>query len=545
MIVSCVLYSSGVEVLLKNQAPHLLDIDGDSCHHIHNVAKSLCEPFGFWLERLFADLHMDFKYCTEYKKIMSEICRIAGVNFTAPQRFIAHRWLNAYDQAIETSRLFDLYIIFYSAFLPVHIKGQYHKLVSSLIQKFETHASRERVRGLLSLLATKKPVTAKGRQRKDRILDHLFIEKKRTLLQLGFYQASMLKLKQFVLKFQKKEPLIHQLHDEQLSLVRNFLIKFIEAKFIRGLDAVALKSLSLTDDHINCNEDEIFIGCEARECLKNSRLSVSSAFMACVKKGYLQAGKVLLRKLPLSNATLRALSFLNPDKRSKSESISQLQYLSSLFNHLLTSDEKSAVQEEILEYVVNDIFPELGNNRVDLWWAAVNCVPILRKVMKAALSIFHGPQVESSFSIMKNVMDKKAGSMAVGTYSSVQTIKYHLKACKSSSVEFFKRPSVNHTPVSGELVNNMKSARRKYMSALDAKKQNINEELTAIQASTEKLQTAAQARRLKERAVQHANKVHRQRCLKKTSNSSHATSSLKRKLSPSVGSSPAQKKRKH
>ena len=32
---------SGVEVLLKSKAPHLLDIDGDSCHHIHNVAKSL------------------------------------------------------------------------------------------------------------------------------------------------------------------------------------------------------------------------------------------------------------------------------------------------------------------------------------------------------------------------------------------------------------------------------------------------------------------------------------------------------------------------
>lgn len=422
MIVSCVFYSSGVEVLLKDQAPHLLDIDGDSCHHIHNVAKSLCEPFGFWLERLYADLHMDFKYCTEYKKIMSEICRIAGVNFTAPQRFIPHRWLNAYDQAIETSRLFDLYVIFYSAFLPVHIKGQYHKLVSSLIQKFETHGSRERVRALLSLLAAKKPVTAKGRQRKDRILEHLFMEQKRTLLQLGFYQASMLKLKQFVLKFQKKEPLIHQLHDEQLTLVRNFLIKFVEAKYIRGLDPVALKGLSLTENHLNPNEDEIFIGCDAREILKNSKQSVSAVFMAAVKKGYLQAGRVLLRKLPLSNATLRALSFINPDKRNKSESISQLKHLSSLFNHLLTADERSSVHEEILEFVINDIFPHLGNNRVDLWWASINCVPILKKVMKAALSIFHGPQVESSFSIMKNVMDKKAGSMAVDTYSSVQTI---------------------------------------------------------------------------------------------------------------------------
>ena len=123
---------SGVEVLQKQYAPHLLNIDGDSCNHVHNITKALCEPFESWLERLFTDLHLDFKYCTQYKKIMTEICRICDVNFTASKRFISHRWLNAYDQAIETSRLLNVYIIFYSAFLPVHLREQYTRQVNSL-----------------------------------------------------------------------------------------------------------------------------------------------------------------------------------------------------------------------------------------------------------------------------------------------------------------------------------------------------------------------------------------------------------------------------
>lgn len=53
---------NGVETRLRREkAPHLLDVDGDSCHHIHNSSKKLCEPFARYLESLFNDLHADFK----------------------------------------------------------------------------------------------------------------------------------------------------------------------------------------------------------------------------------------------------------------------------------------------------------------------------------------------------------------------------------------------------------------------------------------------------------------------------------------------------
>ena len=32
----------GLEPLLREKAPQLLDIDGDNCHHIHNTVKQFC-----------------------------------------------------------------------------------------------------------------------------------------------------------------------------------------------------------------------------------------------------------------------------------------------------------------------------------------------------------------------------------------------------------------------------------------------------------------------------------------------------------------------
>ena len=47
--------------------------------------------------------------------------------------------------------------------------------------------------------------------------------------------------------------------------------------------------------------------------------------------------------------------------------------------------------------------------------------------MKAAISCFHGPQVEGSFSVMKQVMNTQTGRLDVSTYRAIQSIKYPLR----------------------------------------------------------------------------------------------------------------------
>ena len=70
---------SGLETKLREKAPHLLDIDGDVCHHIHNTVKKFCSPFNNFLERLVDDIHTDSKYSTNIRQAIDGICFIFTV----------------------------------------------------------------------------------------------------------------------------------------------------------------------------------------------------------------------------------------------------------------------------------------------------------------------------------------------------------------------------------------------------------------------------------------------------------------------------------
>ena len=59
---------------------------------------------------------------------------------------------------------------------------------------------------------------------------------------------------------------------------------------------------------------------------------------------------------------------------------------------------------------------------IDVWWNNVfklNEYPALTKVVMAALSIFTGPHVETSFSMMNDIIDKRSSRVDVSTYSAI------------------------------------------------------------------------------------------------------------------------------
>ena len=56
--------------------------------------------------------------------------------------------------------------------------------------------------------------------------------------------------------------------------------------------------------------------------------------------------------------------------------------------------------------VLRDNKPVRADN---CWWQLKEKYPVLSKLSLATLTVFHGPRVESKFSVMKDVMDKKLG----------------------------------------------------------------------------------------------------------------------------------------
>ena len=70
---------------------------------------------------------------------------------------------------------------------------------------------------------------------------------------------------------------------------------------------------------------------------------------------------------------------------------------------------------------------------------------VAHKMAMSVLPIFHGPKVESSFSAMGDVIDKKANRMCDRTYSAIQIVKYSMRAKFAKFQLFPKHPAVYWT----------------------------------------------------------------------------------------------------
>lgn len=98
----------GLETKLRSgKTPYLLDVDGDSCHHIHNTCKKFCVPFGKTVEHLQSDLHNGMRWSPDLRQYFEEICLIIGIEFTMPERFLNHKWLSCYDACVKNITMVD------------------------------------------------------------------------------------------------------------------------------------------------------------------------------------------------------------------------------------------------------------------------------------------------------------------------------------------------------------------------------------------------------------------------------------------------------
>lgn len=65
--------SSAVESKLGGKAPHLLDIDSNVCHHMHNSVMSFSKPFSKYVETFIDDVHTDMKWSSDIRDALKEI----------------------------------------------------------------------------------------------------------------------------------------------------------------------------------------------------------------------------------------------------------------------------------------------------------------------------------------------------------------------------------------------------------------------------------------------------------------------------------------
>ena len=457
---------NGVEQKLREKVPQLLDIDGDSCHHIHNAAKKFCAPFTYHCEGLFKDIFNDMKYSPDLRDSLTEICEILNLKFTMPEQFVPHRWLSAYDLSLSTLRLLEPLYLFYFSFLSAADKLIYQEIQEEILTSKSVSPDAKKLLKNVQSTVSQKNMTEDGKSRKRRIFQKLIFQREYTGSILNLYSSVLALLKQYVCLFELKEPMIHKLHDQQAQLFKNFLGLFVKSEKLKHAKTSDIIKLDLTSS-ANLRSD-IFLGAPVTGSTKTQ-----TDFRSKVLSAYQDCGAYLQSKLPINNKLLKAMSALDPLANEDSVFGPKLRKLPAAMGKKLSSTEAMAYDLEITKYLVDAQLPSTAL-RLDHYWLEVQKTeryPLLCSYAMPLLTIFHGPQVEGSFSTMGDIIDPKSCRTNIETYSAIQTVKYGLRARKTTAVGYLSKKDVLHDQVSPALISNMTQAYKRTLAERTEKKE--------------------------------------------------------------------------
>jgi hypothetical protein len=157
---------NGFETKLREKAPHLLDIDGDICHHVHNCVSKFCKHFDNVIEQFIDDLHTDCKYSPDLRGYLEEMCTLMSIAFYLPPQRVAHRWLSIFDVSQKIHGMMKVLQVFYFAWVPAELGQAYLPVVTAILRSVPIEA-RKRIYEILGYLK-KKGLTKEGKERKAR-----------------------------------------------------------------------------------------------------------------------------------------------------------------------------------------------------------------------------------------------------------------------------------------------------------------------------------------------------------------------------------------
>lgn len=177
--------------------------------------------------------------------------------------------------------------------------------------------------------------------------------------------------------------------------------------------------------------------------------------------------------MPLSSLLLQSVSAIDPMCQKHSLSLTLMKGLPDLVTNVISVEEREAFDLEVHRYHATNLRQPQENEPIDKWWVEVknsNKFPLVSRMACALLTCFHGPKVESSFSIMNSVVTSSTNRLTVESFDAIQTVKYELMSQKKSAVELFRKKDYVKDKVDKNLCRNMNSASKNYREVLLSQK---------------------------------------------------------------------------
>ena len=209
--------------------------------------------------------------------------------------------------------------------------------------------------------------------------------------------------------------------------------------------------------------------------LRKSKIQgyIATNFYRKLRTAYVTAAVYIQKKYALNNPLLKFFFALDPPRLHQSSLTHEnLLNLKSYFESFLSSG-PGECSSEIQKYVTDSELPlPEEKERLDVWWNKVfktNRYPVLSTLVRLCVSIFTGPMVEYSFSMMNNI-DSRSGRMEIETYSTIMTKKYSLKSSKSAALKFSRKDILQDSTryvVDSTLLYYMRTSSSRYKKMLE------------------------------------------------------------------------------
>jgi hypothetical protein len=462
---------SGVETRIRSERnKYLLDISGDTVHMVNNAAKKLFSTFENFTENFCSDVYYDIEQSPKAKELLAEIQNLMNLSKVKTLvRPISSRFLQMLDVTARTCELLDCLQVYFYSFLPTADKVAYENILGVCLKR---HLVTEEARARISEIQLHLSQQAKSdtnSNRKVRITKALFQDFLKLKCHLNLYRGILPQFQGFVKKFQSEKPMHHILLSEMYQLTVEFLTNFIKPdKIPDKVSDLVDKSFDPCDQSVQLSDRNLAVGPYCYSEINKARIEKlpwAATFYKALREGYGKAGMLLVTKLPLGNRQIANLSALDPIMRKETSTLTSFEELARALPNVVHADELGELRSEVRSYTVDSCIRNNGwlelflkkkkhnEERIDTdWWTKVFQImgpgtkkekyPILSKLVKALLSIFCGPVVESSFNIMDDILESDRSSMSVENYEGISRVKYGLKKRGTTAVKMETNPKI-------------------------------------------------------------------------------------------------------
>jgi len=177
------------------------------------------------------------------------------------------------------------------------------------------------------------------------------------MLILHLYVSVLPLLKRYTVMFQTKEPMLHRATDEQLRLMKEFVMCFIQPNALMNKSVKQIVQLDLSAPS-NCLPDkDMFVGPGVKKLCESADIVVLS-FIKTARKTFMACGSYLQLKMPVTNKILRHVSAHDPFVKAQGHALQYMLALPSLATNVLMESEEAAYDLEVCRLHIDNALPE-------------------------------------------------------------------------------------------------------------------------------------------------------------------------------------------